>query len=124
MALDAYLTIALTIGVAVSLAGGIIFFKSLLGPHRPNPAKAEAFECGSLPIGPPRVRFSVQFYGVAMLFLVFDLEVAFFYPWAVVYRDLGWYGLWAMLLFVGTLLAGLFYVWKKGVLDWGPEGSG
>ncbi|MEK6607538.1 MAG: NADH-quinone oxidoreductase subunit A [Myxococcota bacterium] len=119
--IEGYVPFALAIAVGVGLAGGIIVLKSLLGPRRPNAAKGEPFECGSEPIGPPRVRIGVKFYQVAILFLVFDLEVAFFYPWAVVFRDLGWYGLHAMLVFFAILLVALFYVWQKGALDWGPR---
>lgn len=118
---EGYVAISIAIVFGVGVAGGMLFLKSLLGPRRPSAIKAEPFECGSEPIGPPRVRFGVHFYVVAILFLIFDLEVAFFYPWAVVFRETGMPGLWAMLIFVAILLIALFYVWKKGVLDWGPE---
>lgn len=121
--MEAYLALAIAIVIAAAIAGGMIFLKSLLGPRRPSTVKGAPFECGSEPIGPPHVRLGVHFYAVAILFLVFDLEVAFFYPWAVVYRELGVAGFWAMLTFMGVLLSGLFYVWKKGVLDWGPRSS-
>jgi NADH-quinone oxidoreductase subunit A len=81
----------------------------------------EAYECGMQPVGDSRGRFSVKFYLVAMLFILFDVEAVFLYPWAVILRDLKHFGLWEMFVYIGIVLVGFFYVWKKGVLDWGPE---
>jgi NADH-quinone oxidoreductase subunit A len=89
-----------------------------LGPKSFNPAKAEPFESGNPPRGDARIRFSVKFYLVAMLFLVFDLEVVFLYPWAILFRRLGLFGLIEMGIFLGILVIGFIYVWKKGALDW------
>jgi NADH-quinone oxidoreductase subunit A len=80
-----------------------------------------AYECGMTPVGDSRGRFSVKFYLVAMLFILFDVEAIFLYPWAVILRDLKHFGLWEMFVYIGIVLVGFFYVWKKGVLDWGPS---
>ncbi len=90
----------------------------LFGVKNPNPRKLAPYECGMRPIGSPRERFSVKFYLVAMLFLLFDIEAVFLFPWAVVYRDLKLFGFFEMLLFIAAILAGYIYVWKKGALEW------
>jgi NADH-quinone oxidoreductase subunit A len=107
--------------VALGMLGLTILVNRLFGPRKPSAVKMAPFECGSTPIGSPRVRFSVKFYEVAILFLVFDIEAAFLYPWAVVGRDLGWFGVGAAAVFVTTLVVALIYVWKQGALNWGPE---
>jgi NADH-quinone oxidoreductase subunit A len=90
-----------------------------LGVKKPNPQKLAPYECGiTNPIGTARERFSVKFYLVAMLFLLFDIEAVFLFPWAVVYRDLKLFGFFEMLLFIVAILAGYIYVWKKGALEW------
>jgi len=96
----------------------MLVISSVLGPKKPSAVKAAPFECGSNPIGSARARFAVKFYVVGLLFIVFDLESVFFYPWAVQFRALGWFGFVEMLLFAATLLLGLAYVWRKGALDW------
>ena len=98
-----------------------VLLSSLLGPRKPSPEKAAPYECGMPPVGDARERQSVKFYLVAMIFLLFDIEVAFLYPWAMALRDLQWAGYVQVLLFLVLLLAGYVYVWRKGVLDWGPE---
>jgi NADH-quinone oxidoreductase subunit A len=90
----------------------------VLGVKRPNPIKLGPYECGMNPIGTARERFSVKFYLVAMLFLLFDIEAVFLFPWAVVYRELKLVGFVEMLLFILAILAGYVYVWKKGALEW------
>ena len=90
----------------------------LLGVKKPNPRKLAPYECGVNPIGTARERLSVKFYLVAMLFLLFDIEAVFLFPWAVVYRDLKLFGFYEMLLFIVAILAGYIYVWKKGALEW------
>ena len=80
--------------------------------------KSAAFECGSDPIGTARQRFAVKFYVVALLFILFDMEAVFLFPWAVIFRELGWMGFWSVVSFVLVLTIGLVYVWKKGALDW------
>lgn len=89
-----------------------------IGPKKTNPTKEEPFESGNPPRGDARVRFSVKFYLVAMLFLIFDLEVVFLYPWAILFRRLGVFGLVEMGIFLAILVVGFVYVWKKGALEW------
>src|SRR5438045_9416693 len=88
------------------------------GRKKPDPRKLAPYECGMNPIGTARERFSVKFYLVAMLFLLFDIEAVFLFPWAVVYRDLKLFGFFEMLVFIATVLAGYIYVWKRGALEW------
>jgi len=88
------------------------------GVKNPNPRKLSPYECGVTPIGTGRERVSVKFYLVAMLFLLFDIEAVFLFPWAVVYRDLKLFGFFEMLLFIAAILAGYIYAWKKGALEW------
>ena len=122
--LQSYFSIAVVLGLAAVLAVAMLVLAGVLGPRRYSVVKNAPFECGSVPIGNARERFSVKFYVVAILFVVFDIEAIFLYPWAVLllpsegYAGLGWPGLVTMGIFVATLLAGLAYVWRKGVLDW------
>jgi NADH-quinone oxidoreductase subunit A len=102
---------------AVFVAIGM-FFAWLLRPHRPYPSKLATYECGEAPLGDTRVRFNVRFYVVALIFLIFDVEVVFLFPWATVYQKLGWFAFVEMLVFLGILLIGYAYVWRKGDLDW------
>jgi NADH-quinone oxidoreductase subunit A len=95
-----------------------LFGSWLLGMKKPRPEKLVPYECGMQPIGTARDRFSVKFYLVAMLFLLFDIEAVFLFPWAVVYRDLKLFGFFEMLLFIAAILGGYIYVWKKGALEW------
>jgi len=95
-----------------------LFIAQLVGPKRPNPIKSEPFESGNPPKGDARIRFSVKFYMVAMLFLIFDLEVVFLYPWAILFRRLGLFGLVEMGIFLSVLIIGFIYVWRKGALEW------
>lgn len=90
----------------------------ILGMRKPTPEKSAPYECGMQPVGTARERFSVKFYLVAMLFLLFDIEAVFLFPWAVVYRDLKLFGFLEMLLFISAVFAGYVYVWKKGALEW------
>ena len=108
--------IFLIVGV-VFVAGGLIF-AWLLRPHRPYPSKLATYECGEVPVGDTRVRFNVRFYVVALIFLIFDVEVVFLFPWAVVYKNLGWFAFIEMLVFLGMLAVGYAYVWRKGDRDW------
>ncbi len=95
-----------------------VIMSYVLGVKNPNPRKLAPYECGMQPTGTARERFSVKFYLVAMLFLLFDIEAVFLFPWAVVYRDLGLFGFFEMVLFIAAILAGYIYVWKKGALEW------
>ncbi len=99
--------------------GGMLALSTILGPKRRNPVKDEPFECGSLPVGPNEGRFHVRFYMVAMLFLIFDIEVVFMLPWAMIYKtDLKTYGFFAMAVFFTVLVFGLIYEWKRGGMEW------
>src|SRR5678809_1465698 len=95
-----------------------LFMSWLMGVKKPSQRKLSPYECGVNPIGTARERFSVKFYLVAMLFLLFDIEAVLLFPWAVVYRDLKLFGFFVMLLFISVVLAGYVYVWKKGALEW------
>ena len=99
-------------------AGVSVIGSFVLGMRKPTPEKLTPYECGMQPVGTARDRFSVKFYLVAMLFLLFDIEAVFLFPWAVVYRELKLFGFFEMLLFIATVLAGYVYVWKKGALEW------
>ena len=113
------LGIFLVLGVAF---GGVsILLSSLVGPRNPTPEKEAPYECGMPPVGDARERQSVKFYLVAMIFLLFDIEVAFLYPWAMAMRDLSWTGFFQIFVFFSILTVGYVYVWRKGVLDWGPQ---
>jgi len=116
--LAAYLPLACVLGLAGVMAVALPAISSILGPRRPSAIKSSTFECGSETIGDARQRFAVKFYVVALLFIVFDVETVFLYPWAVNFKALGWFGYVEMLVFAITLVIGLAYVWKKGALDW------
>ncbi len=115
--LQSYFPLAITLIVAVVLACVLLGAALLLGPRRPSRVKESVFECGSDPIGSARERFGVKFYTIALLFIVFDVEAVFVYPWAVLLKDLGWSGYVAMAFFAFTLVIALAYVWKKGALE-------
>jgi NADH-quinone oxidoreductase subunit A len=110
------------IGIFFILVSGFgivtLIMSYAFGVKKPDPTKLSPYECGMNPIGTARERFSVKFYLVAMLFLLFDIEAVFLFPWAVVYRDLKLFGFVEMLLFILAMLAGYIYVWKKGALEW------
>jgi NADH-quinone oxidoreductase subunit A len=115
--LQSYFPLAIVLVVAVGLALVLLTLANVLGPRRPNEAKSSPFEFGSMPSGLARERFDVKFYVLALLFVVFDVEAVFIYPWAVVLPELGWPGYVSMAVFGFTLVLGLVYVWKKGALD-------
>src|SRR5499433_735942 len=104
--------------LAMAVAAGLLTVSFLLGKRVRNRAKDMPYESGMVPTGDARQRFSVKFYLVAMLFILFDIEAIFLYPWVVVYRDLKMFGFIEMLIFVVLILSGFFYMWKKGALDW------
>ena len=114
-----YIPLLMHFCIATGLASAIVTLSWLIGQHKPGLAKMSPYECGVQPIGDTRGRFSVKFYLVAMLFILFDVEAVFLYPWAVILRELKMFGFWEMMLYIAILVVGLFYVWKKGVLDWG-----
>jgi NADH-quinone oxidoreductase subunit A len=119
-----YIPLLIQVIVAMALATVMITLSHLLGKHKWTRAKNTAYECGITPTGDAQQRFSVKFYLVGMLFILFDVEAVFLYPWAVVFRDLPrltgsrWFGFWEMLIYIGLVLVGFFYIWKKGILDW------
>ncbi|MCM0043714.1 MAG: NADH-quinone oxidoreductase subunit A [Burkholderiaceae bacterium] len=118
MDLQNYLPILLFIGVGIGVGVAPQILGRLLAPHRPDAAKASAYECGFEAFEDARMKFDVRYYLVAILFILFDLEVAFLVPWAVAMSDVGLIGFWAMMVFLGVLVVGLIFEWKKGALDW------
>jgi NADH-quinone oxidoreductase subunit A len=119
-----YIPLLMQIVVAVGMGCGMVAMSYLIGRHRNIKAKLEAYECGIPAEGDARGRFSVRFYMVAMLFILFDVEVVFLMPWAVIYRQLPaltgshLFGFWEMLVYLGFVMVGVFYIIKKGILDW------
>lgn len=116
--LAAYLPVLLFLGVGLALAIILLALGLLMGPRRPDAAKDSPFECGFEAFDDARMKFDVRYYLVAILFIIFDLEIAFLFPCAVVLDEIGMAGLIAMALFIGILLVGFVYEWKKGALEW------
>jgi NADH-quinone oxidoreductase subunit A len=104
--------------IAMGLSGILLIVSSAIGRHKPSRVKNQAYECGITPTGDAREPFAIKFYLVAMIFILFDVEAVFLYPWAYVYRELRWFGFTEMLTYIAILLAGYIYLWKKGALDW------
>ena len=117
--MDGWLGVVIMVGLGVGFAATMIGGSILLGPRNPTPEKLAPYECGMPAVGDARERQSVKFYLVAMIFLLFDIEIAFLYPWALALRDLGWPGFFQIVTFFLILLVGFVYVWRKGMLDWG-----
>ena len=113
-----YLPIVVLLVISTGLAALAVVLGHLFGPKRPTPRKLEPYESGMRPIGPALRRMPVRFYLVAVLFILFDIEVVFFLPWAVTFRSLGVFGFLEMVVFIGILLVGYIWVWKKGALEW------
>ena len=113
-----YLSIIIFLFVALSLSIGFIVLNFLFSPKNPDPEKLSAYECGFEAFGDSRMEFDVRFYLVAILFIIFDLEIAFLFPWAISLGNLGTLGFWSMMIFLFILTIGFIYEWKKGVLDW------
>lgn len=113
-----YLPILVFLGIAAAVAGGAVVASYVVGGERPDPDKNAAYECGFDAFEDSRGKFDVRFYLVAILFIIFDLEVAFLFPWAVSLGEIGSFGLWSMLLFLAVLTAGFIYEWRKGALEW------
>lgn len=116
--LNEYLPILILFILATLFAGLIVVLGHAFGPRRPTKRKAMPYESGMIPIGPGTRRIPVRFYLIAVLFILFDIEVIFFFPWAVVFKKLGLFGLVEMLIFILILLVGYVYAWKKGALEW------
>ncbi len=117
--LSDYFPLLIFLGAVVVFGLIALFFPPWLAGHRDNPGKDLPYECGIVPRSTARRRFSVSFYLTAMLFIIFDVEAIFIYPWAVILKGLRWFGLVEMAIFVAILLVALVYVWKKGALEWG-----
>jgi NADH-quinone oxidoreductase subunit A len=115
---DPYFSVLLLLVIALVMAVGFVFLSQAIGPKKYDRIKYSVYECGVDPFTTASVRVSVKFYLIALLFILFDLETAFLYPWAVLFRQLGLFGFIEMAIFVLILLAGLFYAWKKGALEW------
>src|SRR5579871_1883557 len=113
-----YFPVLLQVAIAILVAAGMLGASYVLGKRVRNRVKDLPYECGITPVGDARRRFSVKFYLVGMLFIVFDIEAIFLYPWVVVFRELKMFAFVEMLLFIVLILAGFFYIWKKGALDW------
>jgi NADH-quinone oxidoreductase subunit A len=116
--LESYLPILILLAVSLANAVGIVVLSHLVSPFRPTPAKSGPYESGMTPLGDARERFSIKFYMVAILFIVFDLETIFLVSWGVVMRALGWEGFIAAMIFIVVLTVGMIYEWKKGALEW------
>jgi NADH-quinone oxidoreductase subunit A len=116
-----YFPVLVQIAIAMAVAAGLITVSALLGKRARSPQKDTPYECGIAPTGSASERFSVKFYLVGMIFILFDIEAVFLYPWAVVFRELKMFALAEMFVFVALILVGFFYVWKKGALDWAHE---
>lgn len=116
--LESYVPILILLGVSLANAVGMVVLSHLVSPLRPTSAKLEPYESGMTPLGDTRERFSVKFYMVAILFIVFDLETIFLLSWGVVMRSLGWEGFAAAMIFIVVLTVGMIYEWKKGALEW------
>jgi len=121
--IELYFPVLVQVVIALGLAAGLIGVSALLGKRAKSPQKDTPYESGMVPTGSARERFSVKFYLVGMVFILFDIEAIFLYPWAVVYRQLKLFGFFEMLIFVALVMIGFFYVWRKGALDWSHEDS-
>jgi NADH-quinone oxidoreductase subunit A len=113
-----YLPILIFIGLGILFGVVPLILGAIFGPHRPDPVKTAAYECGFPAFEDARLPFDVRFYLVAILFIIFDLETAFLFPWAISLREIGWFGFAAMMMFLGLLVIGFIYEWKKGALEW------
>jgi NADH-quinone oxidoreductase subunit A len=121
--IETYFPVLVQMHIAVLLGAALAGIAFIIGRRVKNRVKETAYECGITPLGNAKERFSVKFYLVAMLFILFDIEAIFLYPWAVVYRDLKLFGFVEMLLFIALVISGFYYIYKKGVLDWGAQQS-
>ena len=116
--LTQYLPVVIFLGIAAGLAGVMAAGSYIVAKQKPYGEKISAYECGFEPFGDARSKFDVRFYLVSILFIIFDLEVAFLFPWAVTLGKIGLYGFWSMVVFLGVLTVGFIYEWRKGALEW------
>ena len=113
-----YLPLAIFVGVALAIGSGLMLAPFMVAVRNPDPEKLSAYECGFNPFDDARMRFDVRFYLVSILFIIFDLEVVFLFPWAVAFKEVGAFGFWSMIVFLVVLTIGYIYEWKKGALEW------
>ena len=116
--LENYLSILIFLFIAFGLSVGFIFLNYIFSPKKPDPEKLSTYECGFEPFNNSRIEFDVRFYLVAILFIIFDLEIAFLFPWAISLSNIGQLGFWSMMIFILVLTIGFIYEWKKGALEW------
>ncbi len=116
--LDQYLPLVIFIAVSAVIAGALLVVPFIVAFQAPDPEKLSAYECGFNAFDDARMKFDVRFYLVSILFIIFDLEVAFLFPWAATFGELGWAGFWSMMVFLAVLTVGFVYEWKKGALEW------
>ena len=116
--LNNYLTIIIFLAIALILSLGFLILNFAFSPKNPDPEKLSAYECGFEPFNDSRMEFDIRFYLVAILFIIFDLEIAFLFPWAITLGNIGLFGFFSMMLFLFILTIGFIYEWKKGALDW------
>ena len=116
--LDDYLPVVIFIALAAAIALALMASAFIIAIRRPDPEKLSAYECGFNAFDDARMRFDIRFYLVAILFIIFDLEVAFLFPWAIAFKHAGVLGFWSMMLFLGILTVGFIYEWRKGALEW------
>ena len=116
--LNNYLTIIIFLTIAILLSLGFVVLNFALSPKNPDPEKLSAYECGFEPFNDSRMEFDIRFYLVAILFIIFDLEIAFLFPWAITLGNIGYFGFFSMMLFLFILTIGFIYEWRKGALDW------
>ena len=116
--LNNYVTIIIFLTIAILLSMGFVVLNFALSPKNPDPEKLSAYECGFEPFSDSRMEFDIRFYLVAILFIIFDLEIAFLFPWAITLGNIGLFGFFSMMLFLFILTIGFIYEWKKGALDW------
>ena len=116
--LQNYLPLVIFIGIAFAIRAALLLAPFLIAVRKPDPEKVSAYECGFDAFGDARMKFDVRFYLVALLFIIFDLEVAFLFPWAVAFDGIGAFGFWSMMVFLAILTIGFIYEWRKGALEW------
>jgi NADH-quinone oxidoreductase subunit A len=116
--LQTYLPLVIFVGIAFVICGALLAAPFVIAPNKPDPEKVSTYECGFNAFDDARMKFDVRFYLVSLLFIIFDLEVAFLFPWAVAFKDIGPFGFWSMMAFLGILTVGFIYEWRKGALEW------
>jgi NADH-quinone oxidoreductase subunit A len=113
-----YISILMVFAISALVAGALLAIPSLIAPRRPSPVKLEPFECGKDPVALPEGRFAIKFSTIAIFFIIFDIELIFVWPWATLYRQLGWFGFAEMMVFLAVLMLGFLYIWRKRGLVW------